>query len=557
MKKIGLVLTGGGGRGAYQIGVWKALKKAGLEEYIASVSGASVGGLNAALFMQKDLDKAQNIWESISMKKILTPKSESAHRGRWGFFERDGLEKIIDENLDMRCFDDSGYNCWMACVRRDMPNKGIEEVPYTTPIGLKATRKYVYGNIEYFNLKYVKDDETKKKILLATSAMPLIFPQEEIEGHKYLDGGARLLHGDNVPVRPLYEIVKCKVILIVHLTTMDKPVSREEFPNAILYERFPRDNSGGLLDYSAEGAKKRMDQGFEENLELFRRIKENINVDRELRSILEETCEREKLYFRIEEAQRQEFDRLIHGDEKGYKGDRTAMEIIETVDYNGGDLNLDFAGVIAKMLEDYSDDDLTELLCECEMLLQTNGIYLKKLKERGFRKLYNLVTGIEGKCKYRLQDNYQRLHKITLLVEKKFLLRFNDLTCLVSKLREKQAGDNIYMRYCINSLAQMLNDSQTTIKKVDIEVALLKWMNLKLEQEPYISGSDTRKVLQIVSDIYVITGGRCECEHKDEIIEKALKQLELLNAEISPIDFAEEIMRNSEYLPLYIKERGS
>ena len=120
IKKIGLVLTGGGGRGAYQIGVWKALKKAGLEEYIASVSGASVGGLNAALFMQKDLDKAQNIWESISMKKILTPKSESAHRGRWGFFERDGLEKIIDENLDMRCFDDSGYNCWMACVRRDI-----------------------------------------------------------------------------------------------------------------------------------------------------------------------------------------------------------------------------------------------------------------------------------------------------------------------------------------------------------------------------------------------------------------------------------------------------
>ena len=34
MKKIGLVLAGGGGRGAYQIGVWKALRKAGLERYI-------------------------------------------------------------------------------------------------------------------------------------------------------------------------------------------------------------------------------------------------------------------------------------------------------------------------------------------------------------------------------------------------------------------------------------------------------------------------------------------------------------------------------------------
>lgn len=315
MKKIGLVLTGGGGKGAYQIGVWKALKAAGLEEYIASVSGASVGGLNAALFMQKDLDKAQNIWELISIKKILTSKFESGHRWRGGFFERDGLEKIIDEDLDMGCFDESDYNCWMACVRRDMPNKGIKEVPYTTPIGLKATRKYVYGNIEYFNLKYAKNDETKKKILLATSAMPLIFPKEEIEGHKYLDGGARLFHGDNIPVRPLYEIDQCTVILIVHLTTMDKPVSREEFPNAILYERFPRDSFRGLLDFSAEGAKKRIEQGFEENLELFMRIKENINSDWELRRILEETCEREKLYSCIEEAQRQEFDRLMHGDE--------------------------------------------------------------------------------------------------------------------------------------------------------------------------------------------------------------------------------------------------
>lgn len=231
------------------------------------------------------------------------------------------------------------------------------------------------------------------------------------------------------------------------------------------------------------------------------------------------------------------------------------MEIIETEEYYSEDLQLDFADVIAKMLEGYREDDLTELLCECEMLLQTNNIYLKKLKERGFRKLYNLLTGIEDNCKYRLQDNYQLLHKITLLVEKKILLRFDDLTCLVSKLREKQAGDNIYMQYCINSLAQKLQDSQATIKKVDIEVTLLKWLSLELEQEPYISGSDTRKILQIISDIYVITGGCCECEHKAEIIEKALKQLGLSDVEISPVDFAKEIMRDSECLPLYIKER--
>lgn len=49
MKKIGLVLTGGGGRGAYHIGVWKALTETKLDRYVSAVSGTSVGGLNAVL----------------------------------------------------------------------------------------------------------------------------------------------------------------------------------------------------------------------------------------------------------------------------------------------------------------------------------------------------------------------------------------------------------------------------------------------------------------------------------------------------------------------------
>lgn len=32
--KVGLVLAGGGGKGAYQLGVWKALKQFGIDKYI-------------------------------------------------------------------------------------------------------------------------------------------------------------------------------------------------------------------------------------------------------------------------------------------------------------------------------------------------------------------------------------------------------------------------------------------------------------------------------------------------------------------------------------------
>ena len=52
--KIGLVLAGGGGKGAYELGVWKALQKLGICEYISVFSGASVGAFNALLFAMND-----------------------------------------------------------------------------------------------------------------------------------------------------------------------------------------------------------------------------------------------------------------------------------------------------------------------------------------------------------------------------------------------------------------------------------------------------------------------------------------------------------------------
>ena len=58
MKKIGLAFSGGGGKGPYQIGVWRAMQELGLADSINAVSGTSVGALNAVLFAQKDLKKA-------------------------------------------------------------------------------------------------------------------------------------------------------------------------------------------------------------------------------------------------------------------------------------------------------------------------------------------------------------------------------------------------------------------------------------------------------------------------------------------------------------------
>ncbi|MBZ4223931.1 patatin-like phospholipase family protein [Bacillus wiedmannii] len=61
MTKVGLVLAGGGCKGAYHIGVWKAFNEYGISDNICAVSGTSVGALNATLFSQGDYRIAETI----------------------------------------------------------------------------------------------------------------------------------------------------------------------------------------------------------------------------------------------------------------------------------------------------------------------------------------------------------------------------------------------------------------------------------------------------------------------------------------------------------------
>ena len=64
-----LVLSGGGSKGSYQIGVWKALKELNMKFDI--VTGTSVGALNGVMYVQNDYKKALNIWKKINLKVLF------------------------------------------------------------------------------------------------------------------------------------------------------------------------------------------------------------------------------------------------------------------------------------------------------------------------------------------------------------------------------------------------------------------------------------------------------------------------------------------------------
>ena len=108
-KEYGLVLEGGGAKGSYQIGAWKALKEAGIS--IKGVSGASVGALNGALICMDSLELAEYIWENISYSRVMD------------------VDDFLMEQVQNRDFKALDMSLLAAEARKILKDKGLDITP--------------------------------------------------------------------------------------------------------------------------------------------------------------------------------------------------------------------------------------------------------------------------------------------------------------------------------------------------------------------------------------------------------------------------------------------
>ena len=69
MDKYAIALAGGGSKGIYQIGAWKALKELGIE--FVAITGTSIGAINGAFMVQGDLQKACDMWMNLRMDQCI------------------------------------------------------------------------------------------------------------------------------------------------------------------------------------------------------------------------------------------------------------------------------------------------------------------------------------------------------------------------------------------------------------------------------------------------------------------------------------------------------
>src|SRR6056297_2139164 len=74
-KEYGIVFTGGGTKGCYEIGAWKAFNELGLK--VKAVAGTSIGAINGALYIQGDYDSAYKKWININVKDYLNSPDDN------------------------------------------------------------------------------------------------------------------------------------------------------------------------------------------------------------------------------------------------------------------------------------------------------------------------------------------------------------------------------------------------------------------------------------------------------------------------------------------------
>ena len=238
-KEWGLVLSGGGGKGAYQAGVFRALKEHKIMDYITAISGASVGALNLALFDCCDIEAVTDVWKNISPHKFLYPDNDTNNLND-GIFSRDGLLEIINNYINLEEIRNSERRLFVSVTEYEdiMDNE---------------------GKIKYFSLNY-RPSKQIKDILLASSAIPVIYSSVNIDGKLYRDGGLK----DNLPIRPLY-IEGIRNFIVVGMST-ELVINYDKYPDADFLVIKPRIGIGdffdGTLDFSSNGAKKRMETGY-------------------------------------------------------------------------------------------------------------------------------------------------------------------------------------------------------------------------------------------------------------------------------------------------------
>lgn len=247
MNKYGLVLAGGGAKGAYQLGAWKAMRENGI--VFEAIAGVSIGSINGAFIAAGDFEKAVEFWNAAAVDKGIKINREL----------KDPVNLLSYRNIP-------------ALLKEVIENKGIDASPTKDFLSEYIDEKKIRESgidlgIVSFSLtgfepfeKFIGDIPEGQFVdyLLASSKIPGV-SKIGPEGERYLDGGFY----DNAPVGMMLRNGYNKLI-VVDISNMKGVAHKSETSNTEIINIKPFDSEelGGAMDFSNEMFDRRIKMGY-------------------------------------------------------------------------------------------------------------------------------------------------------------------------------------------------------------------------------------------------------------------------------------------------------
>lgn len=230
---IGLVLSGGFAKGAYQIGVCKAIRDFFGHTQIKYISASSVGVLNAYAFLQDRLAITEQAW--------LALKFSSFSSFSKAYFRSTFISEFVEK---------------------------ISNDASPCPHGFYGT----FLNINKRRLNYIHLSRVEQKhvpdFLLASVSLPVFTRAVEISGTKYVDGALV----DNIPVKPLTKL-PVDYAIVVHFDNDNYTFENEAFDSKLIKINFLDEGIiKNSLSFNPEAIDRMIKAGYETSIAIFEKV---------------------------------------------------------------------------------------------------------------------------------------------------------------------------------------------------------------------------------------------------------------------------------------------
>lgn len=257
MKPYGLILAGGGAKGAYQIGAWKAMRELDIE--FEAIAGASIGAINGAMIAQGDFDDAYELWSNVEVSSGVNIQGEL--KDPKNLFSFSNFPKIAHEIIR---------------------NGGVDVTPAKELIAAHIDEKKVRASniplaIETVDLDSLKpvemfvDEMPEGELidyLMASARVPGLNRQGPKDG-KFLDGGVY----DNTPIGILRKRGINRLI-VVDISGI-KGIGHKEAlscANIVYIRPFDAKELGESFEFDKEATERRIKMGYLDTKKAFGRL---------------------------------------------------------------------------------------------------------------------------------------------------------------------------------------------------------------------------------------------------------------------------------------------